>query len=109
MLWFLKREKKGENRHRESGQTKQSEKHPKSNRILKYYSNNKRTLKWKTDEKKDERKEEKKTESHCVKKWKHNFPFASAVPIFHKGIFPSSLLYHTTKKYSWLQWCCVCV
>lgn len=50
------------------------------------------------NKKKDERKEEKKTESHCVKKWKHNFPFASAVPIFHKGIFPSSLLYHTTKK-----------
>lgn len=35
---------------------------------------------------KKERKK-KKTESHCVKKWKHNFPFASAVPIFHKGIF----------------------
>lgn len=52
---------------------------------------------WKEKKKKDERKKGKKTESHCVKKWKHNFPFASAVPIFHKGIFPSSLLYHTTK------------
>lgn len=80
---------KGENRHRESGQTKQSVKHPKSNRILKY-SNNKRTLKWKTDESKKERRKKgtKKLKVIVLKNGNIIFLLLLLCRFFTKEFFP---------------------